>query len=163
MFRKLSNRIWYCACSFLLLQSFATISGAQTPAGMETPVWVTMMEDPNVNYFDALKAYDAYWLTHTRPAGEEEEMEMNLSEKDRSSKDAKEAERERERREERKKKLKGASLEQMEYLKYQCKRFENWAREVKPWVQSDGHVLTDAERLEIWKKQQTELKQQESK
>lgn len=122
-----------------------------------------MMDDPNANYYEALKAYEEYWKTHPMPMEEEEEMEGALPEKGVSEKEMKREERERERELERRKKLRGADLEVAEYLKYQNKRFKNWAREVKPWVQEDGRILTDEERTAIWKKQQEELRQQESK
>ena len=144
----------------LLFFAFGAIpsygQSSPTPASMETPSWVIMMENPNTNYFEAIKAYKTYWETHTRPPGEEEEMERNANGRRELTK---EEEREREREERRKKKLSGAALEQTEYLKYQSKRFENWAREVKPWVQEDGHILTDEERNQIWLKQQQELQE----
>jgi ribosome-binding ATPase YchF (GTP1/OBG family) len=133
------------------------------PASIQTPKWVLMMDDPNANYYEALKAYEEYWKTHPMPMEEEEEMEGALPEKGVSEKEMKREERERERELERRKKLRGADLEVAEYLKYQNKRFKNWAREVKPWVQEDGRILTDEERTAIWKKQQEELRQQESK
>lgn len=137
-------------------------SGQTAPASLSVPDWVKMMDDPNVNYFEAIASYKSYWLTHAKPIEEEEEMGQvqtppkgDLSDRER--------EREEKERESRKKKLKGSRLEETEYLKYQSKRFENWAREVKPWVQENGHVLTDEERAEIARKQQEELQQQNKK
>lgn len=153
-------RIIYFLFIIIFISTFSARAqiSTPTPASMETPVWVTMMEDPNTNYFAALKAYNEYWKTHVRPPGEEEEMERNQNGRRQLTK---EEEREREREERRKKKLSGAELERTEYLKYQTKRFENWTREVKPWVQEDGRILTDEERTQIWQKQQQE--QQEKK
>ncbi|MFM9052704.1 MAG: hypothetical protein ACKOKF_10395 [Bacteroidota bacterium] len=131
------------------------------PKSIEPPVWVLMMDDPEANYFEAMKAYEEYWKTHPMPAEEEEEMEGALPEKGVSEKERRRQERERE--EEKLKKLRGADLEVAEYLKFQNKRFKNWAREVKPWVQENGHILSDAERTEIWNKQQEELRKQEGK
>jgi hypothetical protein len=143
---------------FVFSSLLADAQSSPTPSSMETPSWVIMMEDPTTNYFAAIEAYKSYWETHVRPPGEEEEMERNANGRRELTK---EEEREREREERRKKKLSGAALEQTEYLKYQSKRFENWAREVKPWVQEDGHILTYEERNQIWLKQQQE--QQEKK
>jgi hypothetical protein len=147
---------------FLVFFVFGLCSSAivaqPAPASMATPSWVTMMEDPLVNYFDALNAYENYWKTHARPPGEEEEMEQSLG----NTKKSVDVEKDREEKV-KKKKLKGASLEEVEYLKYQTKRFENWAREVKPWVQDNGHILSDEERTAIWQKQQEEIRQQEKK
>ena len=138
-------------------------SQAQSVDHFVQPDWVAMIDDPSVNYFDALKSYDNYWKTHPKPTEEEEEFGNPVDAKGKSEKVLRREERERERESSRKKKLKGESLEQVEYLKYQSKRFENWALEVKPWVQENGHILTYEERTEIWKKQQEELKQQEIK
>lgn len=134
-----------------------------TPQGMETPDWVVLMDDPSANYFTALESYNAYWKSHLKPGDEEEEMGNPVSSKGKSARELRREEREREREESHKKKLSGSELEQTEYLKYQCKRFENWALEVKPWVQEDGHILSYEERTAIWKKQQEERQQQENK
>lgn len=133
------------------------------PKSIDPPKWVLMMDDPNANYFEAMKAYEEYWKTHPMPAEEEEEMEGALPEKGVSEKELRRQEREREREERERKKLRGADLEVAEYLKFQNKRFKTWSREVKPWVQEDGHILTDEERMEIWRKQQEELRKQEGK
>lgn len=155
---KAFNSIFYGAIFMGAIWSSDAL-GQAAPASLSVPDWVNMMDDPNVNYFDAVASYKSYWMTHDRPPGEEEEMEQ-------TTKSAKgqetESEKERE-RESRKKKLKGAKLEQVEYLKYESKRFENWAREVKPWVQENGHVLNEEERAEIARKQQEELQQQNKK
>jgi hypothetical protein len=143
-----------CMFSVQLLKAQSDI----TPKGMETPEWVTMMDNPMVNYFEAIKAYQEYWNIHVKPTEEEEEMGNPVSSKGKSARELQREEREREREESRKKKLSGSALEQAEYLKYQCKRFENWALEVKPWVQENGHILTYEERTAIWKQQQEENK-----
>jgi hypothetical protein len=135
-------------------------SGMRAP--MEIPAWVNMMDDPNVNYFQAIKSYEDYWKTTPKPV-EEDEMESASPSKGKSEREIRRERNEREREYDKKKKLSGSELERAEYLKYQSKRFENWAREVKPWVQENGHVLNDEERTAIWRKQQEELKQQENK
>jgi hypothetical protein len=43
-------------------------------------------------------------------------------------------------------------------MKYECKRFDNWKREVKKFVQEDGHILSYDQKLEIWNRQQEEIK-----
>jgi hypothetical protein len=47
--------------------------------------------------------------------------------------------------------------EEYEQMKYHVKRFERWKKDVLPFVQEDGRILTDEERMEIWKKQQEEI------
>lgn len=143
------------------LRAQTDASGARAP--MEIPKWVNMMDDPDVNYFEAIRAYDEFWKSTPKPVEEEEMMESGVSQKGKSKREIRRERNEREREYDRKKKLSGSELERAEYLKYQSKRFENWAREVKPWVQENGHILNDAERTAIWRQQQEELKQQENK
>jgi hypothetical protein len=147
---------------FILLTSWSVaqsqVSG--TPSGMQTPNWVLMMDDPDVNYYSALKEYKEYWKTNPKPVEEEEE---SFDQRGSSSKRLRREREEREREKDGKKSLSGAELERTEYLKYQSKRFEDWARDVKPWVQENGHVLTEAERAAIQQKQEEELKRQQGK
>jgi len=122
------------------------------------PVWIKMINDSNVNYYEAIKAYNIYWKNHVKPAGEEEEMSE-------SGNDSKERERElrKETKADRKKVVTEEDLKKQNennLMKYHIKRFEQWAREVKPFVQEDGRILTDHERMEIWNKQQQEIIQQ---
>jgi hypothetical protein len=156
---KMTKQVIAAAALFLSsIFSFGQDSPTPAKNSSDQPVWVKMMDDPNVNYYSALKAYDEYWKDHKKPAGEEEEMMEG-------NKDRKEIEREKEK--ERKKnndnKLSPEELKAMndnEDLNYQVKRFEQWRREVKPYVQEDGRILTQEERMEIWKKQQEEIKSQ---
>lgn len=140
--------------------SFAQSQVSGTPTGMQTPKWVLMMDDPDVNYNNALKEYKEYWKTTPKPVEEEEE---SADQRGSSAKRIRRERAEREREKAGKKSLSGAELEKIEYLKYQSKRFEDWARDVKPWVQENGHVLTAAERAAIQQKQEEELKRQQGK
>ena len=38
------------------------------------------------------------------------------------------------------------------YKKYglECKKFEHWKLQVKPYVQADGHILSKEEQLKLW-------------
>jgi hypothetical protein len=107
------------------------------------PNWITMMQDPQVNYYDAVKAFDDYWEGKIEP---EEEEELITEGKITTA----EAESLR---------VVRASWTQVqrneyEYIKYQFKRFKDWKRTVFPFVQSDGRILSEQERLEIFQKQQ---------
>jgi len=153
--------------SFLIIGSvfwsynlFAQSSADQTIQDYaNNPAWIKMMDDPKTNYYEAVKAYDEYWNHHVKPV-EEEEEEMTGT-----NPDFKEHEREV-RKEQKKNKDKVFSPEEIkareeyEQMKYQVKRFEQWKREVLPFVQEDGRILSDEERMEIWKKQQEEINNQ---
>jgi hypothetical protein len=146
-------------CLFSLLALHAQNSDNKSIGSIsDNPQWIKMMDDPKTNYYEAVKTYEEYWKHHVKPAGEEEEMkegEKSAGERKRESK-----------RDEKK----GAKIiltteelkikNEEETMKYQVKRFEQWMREVKPFVQEDGRILTDRERMDIWNKQQEEIKNQ---
>ena len=146
------------SCFFLSLFFTQSLFAQTSDHTNDLPNWVAMIDDPNVNYYNALKTYDEYWKTHIKPNNEEEEMAAE-----------KEGFREHER--EVKKEIKKDSnrvfteeeikqMNESNLMKYHVKRFEQWKREVKPFVQEDGRVLSDKERMEIWEKQQGEIRNQ---
>lgn len=134
---------------------------AQEASPIDVPKWVVMMEDPNVNFFEALKEYEAFWLTHKKPISEAETFETQAL--DGKAAEDRRLDEERKRVEKLGQPLSGRDLETAEYLKYQSKRFDKWVIEVKPWVQDNGHILTYEERQDLWLRQQEEIRQQEKK
>ena len=46
---------------------------------------------------------------------------------------------------------------------WQCKRFEEWQRDVKPFVQNDGRILTPSERKVMEEERNRQLKAAEGK
>ena len=115
------------------------------------PLWIDMMEDTTANYYEAIKAFDIYWVGRLKPMDEEDIISEIMSKKE---------EREREKNERKIAKLKPAQRAEFDRMKYETKRFENWKREVFPFVQESGQILTPYERQEIWKKQQIEIENQ---
>lgn len=109
------------------------------------PVWISMMEDPNVNYFEAMKAFQTYWEGRIEPEEESElinEGHITTAQADSLRKARTE--------------WTQAQRNDYEQLKYQFKRFKDWKRSVLPFVQNDGRILSEQERLEIWQKQQSQ-------
>ncbi len=107
------------------------------------PVWIEMMEDPQVNYYTAVKAFDMFWEGKIEPEEEGElitEGRITTEQAD-SMRSARAA-------------WSQAQRNEYENLKYQFKRFKDWKRTVFPFVQSDGRILSEQERLEIWQKEQ---------
>jgi hypothetical protein len=100
------------------------------------PYWIQMMDDENTNYFEAQKAFEAFWEHRERPLEENEILgqgnEKYINDDKALAK--------------RMKKLPAESRN----LSFQYKKFLHWTREVKPYVQEDGHILTKAERLKIF-------------
>jgi hypothetical protein len=99
------------------------------------PYWIQMMEDEKANYFEAQKSFEIFWAKREKPL-EEEEILGDKNEE--YSKDAKALAK-------RMKKLPPES----QNLAFQYKKFLYWSREVKPYVQEDGSILSKAERLKI--------------
>lgn len=129
-----------------------TNSGATTAS--DQPIWVQMMSDENVNYFEAVEAFNSYFKTHPMPdlEVEEELMGGDLKAKEDYEKEMKRDNKSTLTEQERK------SMVEREQMNYQVKRFRNWMKESKPFVQADGHILTGSERAAIWQKQQEEIK-----
>jgi len=145
---------------FACQPAYSQNSGVKSqPDYKNDPVWIKMMDDPNVNYYEAVKAYETYWSGREKP-GEEEEMMAEGTDKVKKREIEKE-QRERERESSGKNGLK-IRLER-EDMTYQVKRFENWMHEVKPFVQEDGRILSEEDKHRIWLRQQEEIKTQQKK
>ena len=100
------------------------------------PYWIAMMDDEKTNYFEAIKAFESFWEHRAKPIEEKEILGDKLEE---YSNDSRSLAR-------RMKKLPPADRN----LTFQYKKFINWLRESKPYVQEDGSILTQAERLKIF-------------
>lgn len=105
----------------------------------DKPYWIDMINDTNVNYFEAIKAFESYWKNRELPT--EEDLLFTDATK------AKEY-REEGSNENGDKNLKPAPDYRLEY-----KQFRHWKLTMQPYVQPDGRILTPTERLEIWKNQ----------
>jgi hypothetical protein len=102
----------------------------------KTPMWIAMMDDPNVNFFEIEKAYERYWSKHEKPEGEDEEIGEH-------------AERQKTPSKRKQRKISAAND-----LKFAVKKYEVWRDQTLPYVQPDGRILSAEERLQIWKAQQ---------
>ena len=102
------------------------------------PLWINMMADTSVNFFEIEKAYNTYWQHHTMPAtehdviGEKAEREKHPSKRMLRKMDADND------------------------MRMAVKKYEWWCAQMKPYVQDDGRILTPTERLKIWEQQQNE-------
>jgi len=101
-----------------------------------------MMEDPNVNYFKALEAFEAYWEKRVEP---EEESELITEGKlTREQADSMQKSRST---------WTQAQLNDYMVMKYQFKRFKDWKRSMFPYVQADGRILSEEERMQLYNQQ----------
>lgn len=87
------------------------------------PLWVQMIDNPNTNYFESIKAYQLYWAHHEHAERKENKMS---TEKDKSQGHIPKLSEQ--------KNYAPKRLANMQAMAYQCKRFEQWMRDVYPYV-----------------------------
>lgn len=107
------------------------------------PYWIEMMKDPKANYFETIKAYDAFWENRKKPREEDEVIGQEktvaakrgfLSRWFKSKEEREEAE------------IKKYALD--------VKKFKHWKLKTEPYVQEDGTILDADTRLKLWQEQQ---------
>ena len=139
--------------------AFASIANAQRKQSSEKtiPKWVVMMNDPNANYYQTVKAFREFFKDRVLPKepGEVEghddfEKQVGL-EQENGSKSERERERERERE------LKKQNPSEPNYA-FEVRAFKGWFYSTKMWVRADGSIISAKERQDIVDKQQQELK-----
>lgn len=106
------------------------------------PYWIEMINDPHVNYFEAVKAYDEFWAKRKQPKEEDDIIGQSITAESKKSF----LERFFKYKEER---------EEREFRKYafEVKKYRNWKRKVFPYVQTDGEILDADARLKLWENQ----------
>jgi hypothetical protein len=102
------------------------------------PHWIYMMNNPSVNYFEAVRAFELFWKDKPVPL-EEEEWEIAGIEKQKAFSLLRF--RSKERKEE----------EGNQYL-VEYRQFKMWQRSVQAYLKPDGTLLSMEERLSLWKK-----------
>ena len=106
------------------------------------PYWIAMIDDTTSNYFETIKAYDAFWKNREKPKEEEETMGMKGA-----------TEKEKKEKSNWLQRLFQSDVEKNETLyTYQCKRYEHWKIMQLPYVQPDGSMLYPYQRLQLWQK-----------
>lgn len=106
----------------------------------KNPVWIEMIKDSNVNYFEAVKAYDLFWEKREKPMEEDEAISQDKSSKGNTTEKNSD------------KRIKEKKREKELYRKYglEVKKFEHWKKRVLPYVQPDGRILSKEEQLKMW-------------
>lgn len=122
------------------------------------PLWIRMMDDPNANYFETIKAFRAYYQNRILPKEPFENEEMEVFEKEVGLITDKESEEKRERHLEKKRTKKT----EQDYSA-EVRAFKGWMQGVKPWVRADGTIISAAEQQQMLDKQNQELKELELK
>ncbi len=97
------------------------------------PVWISMIKDTAANFFEVEKAYKIYFQYHELPEGEHDVIGEHAKEEKKPSK--------RERR----------RMQAEDHMRLEVKKYDHWRRQVFPYVQTDGSILTPSQRLQVWK------------
>ncbi len=92
----------------------------------EIPNWIEMMNNPDINYFEAVTSFDNYWKNREKPI-EENEIFVAKNSKVREIK----------------------SPEALQYS-FEYKKFIFWKRKTLPFVKKDGTIMTKEEQIELW-------------
>ncbi|RXK57732.1 hypothetical protein ESA94_19610 [Lacibacter luteus] len=137
-----SGVAWLLLCLLLSHSSMAQ-QKKNEPA---KPSWITMMDDPNVNYFEAVKSFNDYWKNKEKPV-EEGELFESVGDKEKEEAISR-----------KKARLRASEPAQMYAFEY--KRFIWWMREMEPFVQPDGHIKGMDERINEWRTLQQQKKLQ---
>jgi hypothetical protein len=114
---------------------------AQDKSTSNKPAWVNMMDNPQTNYFETVKSFDKYWEKRILPGEAHEKSEEESEENDRRPFLKKVFQSEAK-----------AEAESFELI-LEYKQFLKWQREMLPYVQSDGSILSEEQRWEILKAQ----------
>jgi hypothetical protein len=138
----MKTRSFITTSILIILMYFSQATNAQTTKSLNYsrhPYWIEMMNDPNVNYFEAIKAYDAFWANRKKPMEENEVIGESKNASEKRSAFQRWFETKEQRKEEEAKKY---TLD--------VKKFEHWKMKVKPYVQEDGSILSNDQLLKLW-------------
>ena len=153
MHKRINVLILFIICSMSLLSQTANKKHSLRYY-KKNPVWISMMNDAQANYYETIKAFKTFWKDRILPKEEFENSEMESFEKEIGL-----VENEKE------EKAKKSSLKPNPDASYasEVRAFKGWLQSVKPWVRADGSIINETERQAIINKQQTELKEIEKK
>lgn len=127
------------------LKSIGQVSKKVQSNYEKNPVWIAMMSDTLANYFVANNAFECYWKVRPIPLEEEDIIgHSEMKSGARTNWLQKLFITKKERRE-----------QESELYAFQYRKFKNWQRAIKPYVQDDGSILTPSQRIAIWRQQQS--------
>ncbi len=164
-FTELKLSFHYKFIVFLLFTnsfSYAQVRAVKESDYKENPLWINMMNDPNANYFETVKAFRIYFTDRYLPEEPWEKMQEGADsfEKEVGLENEKNGRRKSEREREREKRKQQPS--DINYAA-EVRAFRSWFYSIQPWVQSDGSIVSPAEQQKIIDLQLRELREQEIK
>lgn len=126
------------ACLIVMSCSASRKSTVAARKAATNTSWIQMMDDPNVNYFEAVKVFEAYWQGKPKPTSEHELF--SAEDKDHALNNSSYSN------------ARDAEDPSVKY-RFEYKKFLHWKEDVAPYVQPNGRILTAEERIDIWKQQ----------
>jgi len=142
--------------SFLRAQSTNSYSKRDM---RRSPLWIEMMNDPNANYFETIRAFREFWKDRILPKEPFDEG-FDVFEREVGLITEGESEKEREREE---KNASAKKRAESNFYAADVRAFKGWLQDVKPWVRSDGSIISINEREQIIQKQIQEQGEEERK
>jgi hypothetical protein len=124
-----------------------------------SPLWIEMMNDPNANYFETIRAFREFWKDRILPKEPFDEG-FDVFEREVGLITEGESEKEREREE---KNASAKKRAESNFYAADVRAFKGWLQDVKPWVRSDGSIISINEREQIIQKQIQEQGEEERK
>jgi hypothetical protein len=101
------------------------------------PVWIEMIKDTSINFFESEKAFNTYFQHHEQPGGEHDIIgERGVKGKRLSKRVLR-------------------KMQADDQMRMEVKKYERWHDKVLPFVQSDGSILTPTQRLKLWNDQRS--------
>lgn len=132
-------QLFISSCS----SSKKTTTELQEKKPLSDTAWIAMMDNPKTNYFEAVENFEAFWKDKKKPVEEGE-----LFEKTENGKDVEKS---------------GDQNEPAVKYYFEYKKFKHWQRDIGPYVQADGRILTMDEIIELHKQQQKINEKQKAK
>lgn len=116
---KKTNLLMFFSC----ILCNVSIMSAQTNQE-KLPLWITMMENPKANYYEAVNEFNNYWKNKEKPNEEEEVFKEKKVKKVRAIKYA-----------------------------FEYKKFLQWKSKMFPFIKDDGTIASPEERKVIWEEE----------
>ncbi len=141
----------FCLSLFSLKSNAQEFTEKQLKQWSKEPVWVTMIENPNANYFETVAAFDAFWKNRELPV--EEDQILSAGRQEREHLETKREKRKRIRKEKKMSKEEKEEAVIRNQYAFAVKKYRHWLVAVEPYVQPDGRILTKEEQLQLHEQQ----------
>lgn len=152
MFKKIQfSAIFLVMWLFSYHLSAQDFSDKQLKQWASEPVWITMMDDPNANYFETVAAFETFWKYHELPV--EEDQILGAPREEIGKVESPCEKRKRIRKEKRMAKEEKEEAVIRHQYAFAVKKYRHWKILVEPYVQPDGKILSKEEQLLLHQQQ----------